>query len=101
MYGNAVSLGAVVFVLSSMEYRLVGLCEERGISAAELRIVCIEYVVGKEDVSNLVCHDILHHVFGEIACVYHVNLLKGEEEISRQGITETIFEYEHPSAVVC
>ena len=73
-----------------VENGLVLLCKEFQIAAAELRVVGVENVVGKEYVGNIVVMDIFHHVLGEIARIDHMHLLEREEKIAWQGIAETV-----------
>ena len=45
----------------------VGLIEEPHIIRIGVTGVCLEDVVGKEDIRDLVLMDVIHHIFREIA----------------------------------
>ena len=59
------------------------------------------YVVGKEDVGDFVVGNVLFHVFGEIAEIYHVDFFKRVEEARGDCVAVTVFENEHAATVAC
>lgn len=52
------------------------------------------HIVDKQYIGNAVACHIAHYVFGEIAAVDNMDLIKRREEIGRNGIAETVFEYQ-------
>ena len=61
--------------------------------------VCLEDVVGEDDVGDTVFRDIIHHVFGEIPSVDDMHFLERAKEVSRDGVAETILENQHFAAI--
>lgn len=49
------------------------------------------YVVGEENVGNIVVKDIIPYVLGKVAAVNHMYLFKRIKEISWQRISEAVF----------
>lgn len=55
--------------------------------------ICMLEVVDKENISNLFILGILQYVLCEITEVHHEDFLERTEEITGQGIAETVFNY--------
>ena len=62
--------------------------------------VCLEDIVGKEDIRDLVLCHIGDNILREITGVDDMYLLEGEEQITRQHIAEAVLKDNHTTTVM-
>ena len=73
--------------------------EESRVFLAYLIRICIEDIVGKQNISYLIIDDICAHILGEISIIDYMDFLKRIEQVAWKSISETILQ-DHDTAMI-
>ena len=73
--------------------------EESRVFLAYLIRICIEDIVGKQNISYLIIADIFAHILGEISIIDYMDFLKRIEQVAWKSISETILQ-DHDTAMI-